>query len=477
MIKNTLGRTGFSVSKICMGTLTIGPLQANFSTKEAVGILSYAWDRGINFFDSAELYRTHDMIGALPNYIRHDAVIVTKSYAHTAQAMQESVENALKQMKLDVIPIFLLHEQESSMTMKGHRQALDTLLSYKNKGLIKVVGVSTHTIEVTSLVRRMPEIEVLFSMFNLEGWGIKDGTQKEMEQELEFAYKVGKGVYLMKVLAGGRLLGRAKEAIKYAWVNALGKPYPIDEPTIYKSEKACKYPSLDIDSKNNPHIAWTESEYLGFSRIQYARWDGQKWANYKGTLFSSRGFEVSHPSNSSYTPSLVLDKKDCPHIAFVSHSKGNIGICYVKLENKKWVNSHGKPYPKNSAFIAEREYLNYRHYYQNPWLDLRDNGLPNVVWEGAGFEDTNTIYYLCLENSKWRNCQGEEYPCSADISRDCVNSNLPIIRICPKGKPNVVWMGYKTGNLTSVCFIRWDGSCWVNAYGQPYPINSSSIGE
>lgn len=217
MIKNTFGRTGFSVSKICMGTLTIGPLQANLTTKEAVGLLTYAWDRGINFFDTAELYRTHDMIGALPNHIRHDAIIVTKSYAHTSQAMQESVENALRQMKLDVIPIFLLHEQETAMTMKGHRPALDTLLAYKNKGLIKVVGVSTHTIEVTSLVRRMPEIEVLFSMFNIEGWGIKDGTQKEMEQELEYAYKVGKGVYLMKVLAGGRLLGRAKEAINYAF--------------------------------------------------------------------------------------------------------------------------------------------------------------------------------------------------------------------------------------------------------------------
>lgn len=261
------------------------------------------------------------------------------------------------------------------------------------------------------------------------------------------------------------------------WVNAWGKPYPINAPTICKSEKSSKQPSMAIDSNDNPHIAWTESEQMGFSRIQYARWNGEKWVNYKGTLFSSTGFEVSHPSNSSYTPSLVLDKKDAPHIAFVSHSKGNIGICYIRLENKKWVNTLGKPYPKNSAFIAEREYLDYRHYFQNPWLDLRDNGMPNVVWEGEGIENTKTIYYLCQENSKWRNCAGEEYPCSADISRDCVNSNLPIIRICPKGKPNVVWMGHKTDNVSSVCYIRWDENCWVNAYGQPYPRNSGSIEE
>lgn len=259
------------------------------------------------------------------------------------------------------------------------------------------------------------------------------------------------------------------------WVNAWNKAYPQYSPVICKTEKACKSPSMAIDSSDNPHVAWTESEPMGFSRIQYARWNGEKWVSYKDALFSNKGCEVSNSENSSYTPSLVLDDKDAPHMAFVSHAKGNIGICYIKLENRKWVNTLGKPYPKNSAFIAEKEYLNYRHYYQNPWLDLRDDGKPCVVWEGAGTDDENTIYYLSLEGKVWKNCFGDQYPCNADISKDCVSSNLPVIRICPKGRPNVVWIGHKTGNQTCVCFIRWDGAIWVNAFGQPYPKNTGSI--
>lgn len=216
MIKQKLGNTGLLVSKLCFGTLTLGSIQANIPINKAVNLISDAWDRGVNFFDSAELYDTQKIIGALPSHIRHGIIVATKSYSETTQKMIISVEKSLKEMKLDVIPIYLLHEQETALTFKGHERAFDVLLKYKAMGLIKHLGVSTHSVEITKLTRQFPEIEVVFSMFNIEGWGIRDGTQNEMEKELEWDYKIGKGVYLMKVLAGGKLLGKAKEAITYA---------------------------------------------------------------------------------------------------------------------------------------------------------------------------------------------------------------------------------------------------------------------
>jgi aryl-alcohol dehydrogenase-like predicted oxidoreductase len=216
MKKVKFGNTGLEVSKLCYGTMTFGPLQGKLSIPDAVKIVEHAWERGINFYDSAELYGTQEYMGALPAHIRHSAVITTKSYSETADKMRKSVETSLREMKLDAIPIFLLHEQESALTLTGHREALDTLLEFKHKGLIKAVGVSTHTVEVTRVVRFFPELEVIFPMHNIEGYGIKDGTREDMESELEENYRAGLGVYLMKSLGGGKLLHRAKEAIEYS---------------------------------------------------------------------------------------------------------------------------------------------------------------------------------------------------------------------------------------------------------------------
>ncbi len=77
-----------------------------------------------------------------------DIVIATKSYAYSEESARASVEKARREMDVDVIDIFLLHEQESRLTLKGHREALEYYLSMKEKGIIKAVGVSTHNVEV-----------------------------------------------------------------------------------------------------------------------------------------------------------------------------------------------------------------------------------------------------------------------------------------------------------------------------------------
>ena len=50
-----LGRSDISISRLCMGTMTIG----SYNTKEeGFAIMDYAFEHGINFFDSAEMYPT-----------------------------------------------------------------------------------------------------------------------------------------------------------------------------------------------------------------------------------------------------------------------------------------------------------------------------------------------------------------------------------------------------------------------------------
>jgi len=213
-----LGRTGLRVSRLCFGVLTMGPLQADLPLAEGAALLKYAVEQGVNFFDTAEIYDSYHYLKQLlcccPD---KDLVITTKSYSVTAEEMKASLEKARQELDRDYIDIFLLHEQESALTIRGHRAALDYLIEAKEKGLVRAVGISTHRIAGAQAASELPEIDVIHPLFNIQGLGIQDGTRQEMEDVLTKAAAAGKGIYLMKALGGGNLLPRADEALRFAF--------------------------------------------------------------------------------------------------------------------------------------------------------------------------------------------------------------------------------------------------------------------
>ena len=143
-----LGRTNIRVSRLCFGTLTIGPLQANLPVHEGASLIRAAIERGVNFLDTAELYGTYPYIReAISGMNRSDVVIASRSYDYTYENMQQSVGFALRSLDTDYLDLFLLHEQESALTLKGHREALRYLEDARSAGIIRAIGVSTHHVQ------------------------------------------------------------------------------------------------------------------------------------------------------------------------------------------------------------------------------------------------------------------------------------------------------------------------------------------
>ncbi|MFZ5965991.1 MAG: aldo/keto reductase [Bacillota bacterium] len=202
-----LGNTGLNVSRLCFGGLTVGPLQANLSLEEGGEIIAYGFSKGINFIDTAELYGTYGHIRrALEIYGKRDIVIASKSYAYDVETAKRSLDKALDELKTDKISIFLLHEQESEYTIKGHYDALAYYLKMKEAGIIDAVGISTHTIRAVEAASKLAEIGVIHPIINKKGLGIADGSIHQMLQAIETAYNSGKGIYGMKPLGGGNLI-------------------------------------------------------------------------------------------------------------------------------------------------------------------------------------------------------------------------------------------------------------------------------
>ena len=212
-----LGNTGIEISKVCFGTLSISPLQGNFSLSEGEKVVCYAIDKGINFFDTAQLYETYNFLNRAIKY-KKDIVISTKSYAYDKKTAKESFEKATKELGRDYIDIFMLHEQESKYTLKGHLEALEFFHEKKQQGYIGAVGVSTHFIKcVLAAVQSeyAKYIDVIHMLYNLKGLGIVDGAKDEMLSSTQKAFDSGKGIFAMKPLGGGHLIQNKREALDF----------------------------------------------------------------------------------------------------------------------------------------------------------------------------------------------------------------------------------------------------------------------
>ncbi|MGE5578735.1 MAG: aldo/keto reductase [Bacillota bacterium] len=209
-----LGRTGLSVSQLCFGSLALGPAQHDLSLSRSRELLMYAWHKGVNFFDTAELYGTYPhlrCVSELPG-----AVIASRSYAVTGAEMRDSFDLCRRELGRDTLDIFGLHEQESGLTLKGHGGALKYLESQKAKGNLKAISVSTHSVDCVRAAAMRDDVDIVFALLNVAGLGIRNGTREDMEEALRFAVEAGKGVYLMKVLGGGHLHREAERALAYA---------------------------------------------------------------------------------------------------------------------------------------------------------------------------------------------------------------------------------------------------------------------
>lgn len=209
-----IGQTGIRVSRLCFGSLTLGPLQKNLGLSEGIGLIEEAIDYGVNFIDTADLYDTYDYIkGALKK--APDMIVSSKSYAYDNKTAEETLNRALKAIDRDYIDFFLLHEQEGPLTLKGHWEAIEYLIRAKEEGKVRAIGISTHHIEGVKAASSLAEMDIIHPIINYKGFGIVDGSLSEMEKAIEEAHKRGKGIYAMKALGGGHLIRDMNLAMDY----------------------------------------------------------------------------------------------------------------------------------------------------------------------------------------------------------------------------------------------------------------------
>jgi aryl-alcohol dehydrogenase-like predicted oxidoreductase len=214
--KYSLGKTGIAVTELCFGALPIGPLQANISVEKGATLIRAALEKGINFIDTAEAYKTHPHIKKALKGYNGEVIIATKSSAKTYKKMEQSIKDALESLNRTYIDIFLLHAARVTPSVFEERAgALQCLKNYKAKGVIRAIGISTHSVAIVRRATEIKEIDVIFPIINKLGIGIIGGSVDDMVEAISEARKAGKSLYAMKALAGGHLIDQLEESFNF----------------------------------------------------------------------------------------------------------------------------------------------------------------------------------------------------------------------------------------------------------------------
>jgi aryl-alcohol dehydrogenase-like predicted oxidoreductase/ferredoxin len=215
MEKRRLGHTGLEVTRLCLGTLPMGPLQLDLPVEEGAQIVRRAVEGGVNFIDTAHAYGTYDHIRRGLKGIAKRVIIATKTSARTKQDAEAQIGHALESLGRKQLDLVHLHAARLLTPFEERAEVWDYLLEAKRRGIIRHVGIATHAVEVVKQAADKPEVEVIHPLINLTGMGIQGGNADEMLQAIRQAQRAGKGIYAMKPLAGGNLIERAPEAFSY----------------------------------------------------------------------------------------------------------------------------------------------------------------------------------------------------------------------------------------------------------------------
>lgn len=217
MERRSLGKTGLTLSRLCFGTLTLSPLQRDLPPERGAELLLYAFAQGINCLDTAELYDNYPAIAlALKRWQGEQIIVSSKCYAYDKATAAASLDRARRALDRDVIDIFMLHEQESEHTLRGHGEALDYFAAQQAKGVIRAIGMSTHFVAGARAAAKHPQIQALHPIYNHRGVGIVDGSRQDMEDAVEACVAAGVGILGMKPLGGGHLISDREAALDYA---------------------------------------------------------------------------------------------------------------------------------------------------------------------------------------------------------------------------------------------------------------------
>lgn len=194
-----LGKTGLEVSLIGFGGI---PIQ-RCNQWEVDEIVENLIEEGVNFIDTARAYtNSEEMIGeALKQWGRERFYLATKTPKLTYVDVMADVNISLTELQTDIIDLYQFHNaktMEAYETIMGPNGGYEALVECKKQGLIKHIGITSHSYEVLDRALDEDKFETIQFPYNI--------VENRGAPLFEKAKLKNVGVIIMKPLAGGAFM-------------------------------------------------------------------------------------------------------------------------------------------------------------------------------------------------------------------------------------------------------------------------------
>jgi 1-deoxyxylulose-5-phosphate synthase len=216
----TLGKTGIQTSRLAMGTGTVGV--DHHSHQTALGIkglselLLNGYDRGLRFFDAADSYGSHPHVAEALKHVPRDKVtVLTKTWARDADSARADLDRFRRELGVEQIDVCLMHCLTEGDWTERYKGVMDVLSEAKQKGIIRALGCSCHSIEALRTATKSSWVEVHLVRINPIG-AYMDSDPDTVVSVIREMRAAGKGIVGMKILGQGELRNRQDEALRYA---------------------------------------------------------------------------------------------------------------------------------------------------------------------------------------------------------------------------------------------------------------------
>jgi diketogulonate reductase-like aldo/keto reductase len=155
-----LGGTGLIVPRLAMGTGSHGGNQSSDMTRMGienwVKIARYAQERGLTFYDTADLYGSHQNVKAILKEVpREKATILSKIWTRPEKWNGDAPAKTLDRFRTETgseyFDIMLLHCMTNAKWQEDRKPYIEALSEAKQKGVLKTVGVSCHSFDALKL--------------------------------------------------------------------------------------------------------------------------------------------------------------------------------------------------------------------------------------------------------------------------------------------------------------------------------------
>ena len=213
MKERRLGKTSLRISEIGFGCWPIGGgSYGPVRDENSLDALEAAWDSGVNFFDTADVYGEGHAEELLRSFLkgksRDQAVIATKAGldfyrgAHTKNFspdyLRSACEKSLKRLGVNTIDLFQLHNPPLELIQQ--KDTVTALELLRKEGKIRFIGISAHTEVEAFAALQDPRVHAIQVIFNLL-------DQRMAERVFPEADKKNVGVIVREPLASGLLSG------------------------------------------------------------------------------------------------------------------------------------------------------------------------------------------------------------------------------------------------------------------------------